>query len=89
MNLFFGFFGLPTWLVVFVLLILTSAAALAPVIIKRRVRLERLVLNNEVAGFKYATLGVFYCVRLGFRRDLGMGAVRGRGGERPRGKRRP
>jgi hypothetical protein len=66
MDLFFGFFGLPTWVVVFVLLILTSAAALAPVFIRRRVSLERLVLNNEVAGFKYATLGVIYAVLLGF-----------------------
>ncbi|HEX6144858.1 MAG TPA: hypothetical protein VFZ01_19245, partial [Geminicoccaceae bacterium] len=66
MDLFFGFFGLPTWVVVFVLLILTGGAALAPVFIRRRVSLERLVLNNEVAGFKYATLGVIYAVLLGF-----------------------
>lgn len=66
MDLFFGFFSLPTWVVVFVLLILTSAAALAPVFIRRRVSLERLVLNNEVAGFKYATLGVIYAVLIGF-----------------------
>lgn len=66
MDLLFGFFGSPTWVVVLVLLILTSAATLAPVFIRRRVSLERLVLNNEVAGFKYATLGVIYGVLLGF-----------------------
>jgi Protein of unknown function (DUF4239) len=34
--------------------------------VRRRVSLERLSTNNEVAGFKFATIGVIYAVLLGF-----------------------
>jgi hypothetical protein len=37
-----------------------------PVIVRRRVGLERLSTNNEVAGFKFATVGVLYAVLLAF-----------------------
>lgn len=66
MDPFFGFSSLPAWLAALLLLALTALAVLAPLYIRRRVSLERLVLNNEVAGFKYATLGVTYAVLLGF-----------------------
>jgi Protein of unknown function (DUF4239) len=37
-----------------------------PYLIRRRVALERLRTNNEVAGFKFATVGVLYAVLLAF-----------------------
>lgn len=66
MGPFFGFYSWPSWIVVLALLILTGLAVTAPFFVRRRVGLERLVLNNEVAGFKYATLGVIYAVLLAF-----------------------
>jgi Na+/melibiose symporter-like transporter len=47
--------GLPTFL-----------AMLGPVIIRRHISLDRLQTNNEVAGFKFATVGVLYAVLLAF-----------------------
>jgi len=37
-----------------------------PFVIRRYVRLDRLRANNEVAGFKFATVGVLYAVLLAF-----------------------
>ena len=37
-----------------------------PVIIRRRIGLDRLRTNNEIAGFKFATVGVIYAVLLAF-----------------------
>jgi hypothetical protein len=37
-----------------------------PFIVRRYVRLDRLRSNNEVAGFKFATVGVLYAVLLAF-----------------------
>ena len=34
--------------------------------VRRHVALERLTTNNEVAGFKFATVGVLYAVLLAF-----------------------
>ena len=42
-----------------------SAGDVRTVIVRRLVGLEALVGNNEVAGFKFATLGVIYAVLLG------------------------
>ncbi len=36
------------------------------VLIRRKVGLERLTTNNEIAGFKFATVGVIYAVLLAF-----------------------
>jgi hypothetical protein len=41
-------------------------AALGPGIVRRYVKLEKLVTNNEIAGFKFATVGVLYAVLLAF-----------------------
>jgi len=38
----------------------------APILIRRRVELARLRTKNEVAGFKFATVGVLYAVLLAF-----------------------
>ncbi|HTT41972.1 MAG TPA: hypothetical protein VMG33_02805 [Steroidobacteraceae bacterium] len=37
-----------------------------PVLVRRRFGLERLTTNNEIAGFKFATVGVIYAVLLAF-----------------------
>ena len=42
----------------------TCLAALAPLVIRRAVGFERLVVNNEIAGFQYSTLGTSYAVLL-------------------------
>ncbi|HUI15512.1 MAG TPA: DUF4239 domain-containing protein [Xanthobacteraceae bacterium] len=44
----------------------TALAMLGPIIVRRYVTLERLTENNEIAGFKYAVLGVLYAVLLAF-----------------------
>lgn len=44
----------------------TILAALGPSMIRRYVTLEKLVTNNEIAGFKFATVGVLYAVLLAF-----------------------
>jgi hypothetical protein len=41
-------------------------AAMCGPILRRRVGLERLATNNEIAGFKFATVGVIYAVLLAF-----------------------
>ena len=37
-----------------------------PVLMRRQIGLERLASNNEIAGFKFATVGVTYAVLLAF-----------------------
>src|SRR5690242_3310721 len=55
------------WLSAFLLLVPPTLLAMAgPVIIRRFVKVERLKINNEVAGFKFATVGVLYAVLLAF-----------------------
>src|SRR5271170_5259774 len=44
----------------------TALSMLGPHIVRRYVALERLTANNEIAGFKYAVLGVLYAVLLAF-----------------------
>ena len=44
----------------------TLLAMLGPYVVRRHVALERLTTNNEVAGFKFATVGVLYAVLLAF-----------------------
>lgn len=45
---------------------ITLLALLGPVLTRRFIAYERLSANNEVAGFKFATLGVVYAVLLAF-----------------------
>ena len=57
----------PLWLSVLLIVVLPTAAAMgASLLIRRKIALERLAENNEVAGFKFAVLGVVYAVLLGF-----------------------
>jgi hypothetical protein len=44
----------------------TALAMLGPILVRRYVTLERLTANNEVAGFKFAVVGVLYAVLLAF-----------------------
>src|SRR6187551_32116 len=58
---------MPLWLSVLLLVVLPTAIAMAgPPIVRRFIRLDRLRTNNEVAGFKFATIGVIYAVLLAF-----------------------
>jgi hypothetical protein len=57
----------PPWLAALLLVGLTTLlATLGPIVVRRRVALARLSTNNEVAGFKFATVGVLYAVLLAF-----------------------
>lgn len=61
------FAALPLWASAMVVVgVPTVLAMFGPVLVRRRVALERLTTNNEVAGFKFAVLGVVYAVLLGF-----------------------
>jgi Protein of unknown function (DUF4239) len=57
----------PLWVSGLILIGLGTALSMCgPIVVRRYVTLERLTANNEIAGFKYATLGVLYAVLLGF-----------------------
>lgn len=59
--------GLPLWAAAMLLVVIPTIAAMCgPVLIRRRIGLERLTSNNEIAGFKFATVGVIYAVLLAF-----------------------
>jgi hypothetical protein len=58
---------LPLWLSALILIVPTTLFSMAgPYIARRYVELSRLRTNNEVAGFKFATVGVLYAVLLAF-----------------------
>jgi hypothetical protein len=44
----------------------TVLAALGPSAVRYYVKLEKLVTNNEIAGFKFGTIGVLYAVLIAF-----------------------
>jgi hypothetical protein len=57
----------PLWLSGFLLVGLTSIiACLGPLLVRRFVALEQLTTNNDIAGFKFATVGVLYAVLVAF-----------------------
>jgi len=57
----------PLWISAVLLVILPTALSMAgPVVARRIIGLERLSTNNEVAGFKFAVVGVLYAVLLAF-----------------------
>lgn len=58
---------LPLWqLVLLIVAIPTAVAVGLQVLVRRSVGVDRLVLNNEVAGFIFAIIGVVYAVLLAF-----------------------
>jgi hypothetical protein len=59
--------SLPLWVMIALIVVAPSAAAMvAQVLIRKWVGVERLAKNNEIAGFKFATVGVIYAVLLAF-----------------------
>jgi len=57
----------PLWLSGTLLICATTLVAMAaPVLVRRRITTDRLRINNEVAGFTFATVGVLYAVLLAF-----------------------
>lgn len=50
----------------FTVLLPTALAMLGPIVVRKRYPLSVLVKNNEIAGFKFATVGVIYAVILAF-----------------------
>ena len=56
----------PLWVLGILVGLATLLAMLGPIVVRRRLGLEWLSTNNEVAGFKFATIGVLYAVLLGF-----------------------
>jgi hypothetical protein len=56
----------PLWVLGILVVLATLLAMAGPVVVRRHVGLARLSTNNEVAGFKFATLGVLYAVLLAF-----------------------
>jgi len=65
MSLFLS--GLPLWAEMALLVVLPTIVAMcAPVLLRRWIGYERLASNNEIAGFKFATVGVIYSVLVAF-----------------------
>ncbi len=58
---------LPLWASGLLLVgVTTLIAMMGPAFVRRHVSLARLSTNNEVAGFKFATVGVLYAVMVAF-----------------------
>ena len=58
---------LPLWALIFVVVVAPTAIAVGfQVFVRRWVGVDRLELNNEVAGFMFAAVGVVYAVLLAF-----------------------
>lgn len=66
MDLMHQIAGAPLWLSALILVIVpTGLAVLGPAVVRRLLPKDDVGANNEVAGFKFATLGVVYAVILG------------------------
>ena len=61
MDLMYWIAASPIWLAVLVIVIVPTVITMCgPIVVRRLVGMEKIVGNNEVAGFKFATLGVIY-----------------------------
>jgi hypothetical protein len=59
--------GLPLWAGILLLVVVPTVIAMCgPVLVRRSVSVEHLSTNNEIAGFKFATVGVIYAVLVAF-----------------------
>ncbi len=56
----------PGWVLILLLFVFTAVAMTGPFLVRRRIGLAHLRGNNEVAGFKFAVIGVLYAVLLAF-----------------------
>jgi hypothetical protein len=54
------------WVLILLLFLFTALAMAGPFFVRLRIRLAQLRGNNEVAGFKFAVIGVLYAVLLAF-----------------------
>jgi hypothetical protein len=58
---------LPLWQLILAVVVIPTAIAIGfQVLVRRLVGIDRLALNNEVAGFIFAIIGVVYAVLLAF-----------------------
>ena len=58
---------MPLWLSALLMVVLPTSLAMAgPYVVRHFIHLDKLRTNNEVAGFKFATIGVIYAVLLAF-----------------------
>jgi hypothetical protein len=59
--------SLPIWQLIALIVVVPTVVAIgAQVLIRRWVGVDKLAKNNEIAGFKFATVGVIYAVLLAF-----------------------
>jgi len=59
--------SLPLWLLMALVVVIPTATAMgAQLLIRRWVGFANLAKNNDIAGFKFATVGVIYAVLLAF-----------------------
>lgn len=59
--------GLPLWQAMLLVVVLPTIAAICgQLIVRKSVELEQLTTNNEIAGFKFATVGVIFAVIVAF-----------------------
>ena len=59
--------SLPLWQSFTLVVVAGTVVGMAvPALLRRWLGIERLKINNEVAGFKFAVVGVVYAVNLGF-----------------------
>ena len=66
-NLSYFLSSLPLWqLILLVVVIPTAVAMAAQLVIRSWAGVDKLAKNNEIAGFKFATVGVIYAVLLAF-----------------------
>ena len=66
MSFSFWLASLPLWLYGLLIIGASVTVAAGHLYVRKVVGFEKLIVNNEVAGFKYATLGVVYAVLLAF-----------------------
>src|SRR5690242_7520381 len=65
MSLFLS--SLPVWLSFLIVVVLPTAVVISGQhLMRRKIPTELLAANNEVAGFKFAVVGIVYAVLLGF-----------------------
>jgi hypothetical protein len=66
MDIMYSIAAAPTWLAALVVVVVPTVLTMCgPIVVRRLASTERIAENNEVAGFKFATLGVIYAVVLG------------------------
>ena len=57
----------PLWVITLILMLGAAVYSIGLMLLTRAIYgVDRLSLNNEVAGFKFAVIGVFYAVMLAF-----------------------